>query len=168
MAASGLPEAERRAIAGSRASERARSPAEVAGVADLLLRAAKSMSAPVPENPVDGLSRAPSVIEAALRHIEANIGSNLRVPDLAEKAGLGGDRFARLFKITTGQTVQAYLNSRRVARARELLTTTDWRVSEIAFACGYDSLSHFNRMFRRNTGMSPVQFRAQCTKGTGG
>ncbi len=59
----------------------------------------------------------------------------------------------------TGQSFVAYLNSFRVARAQELLASTDQAISEISLETGFCNQSYFGVIFRRITGVTPLQYR---------
>ena len=64
-----------------------------------------------------------------------------------------------LFKDVTGQSFVAYLNNFRVARAQELLAFTDQAISEISLETGFCNQSYFGVIFRRITGITPLQYR---------
>jgi AraC-like DNA-binding protein len=64
-----------------------------------------------------------------------------------------------MFKKATGMTFTDYLGRVRVEKAKNLLLNPHLRVSEIAYAVGFQSLTHFNRVFRALTGQSPTDFR---------
>ena len=65
----------------------------------------------------------------------------------------------RQFKKATGLTFTDYLGRVRVEKAKSLLLNPNLRISEIAYAVGFQSLRHFNRVFRELTGQSPTDFR---------
>jgi transcriptional regulator GlxA family with amidase domain len=67
--------------------------------------------------------------------------------------------FMHLFKEVTGQSFVAYLNRFRVARARSLLASTDKAISEISLETGFCNQSYFGVIFRRITGMTPLEYR---------
>ena len=67
--------------------------------------------------------------------------------------------FCKIFKDNTGMTFTHYLARTRVEAAKELLLNPATRISEAAYESGFQSLSQFNRMFRRVTGQSPTDFR---------
>jgi AraC-like DNA-binding protein len=81
--------------------------------------------------------------------------------ELASACGLSVRHFTRAFKATTGLPPHRWLLRRRVDRAMELLTATDYSLSEIAQACGFIDQSHFTRVFRAITGFSPGIWRRQ-------
>lgn len=81
---------------------------------------------------------------------------------LEEVAGLAHmteTSFSRYFKKMVGRSFSDYLNDLRLARACQLLTETRKHISEIAFASGFNSTTHFNRMFLRKKGMTPRDYR---------
>jgi AraC-like DNA-binding protein len=67
--------------------------------------------------------------------------------------------FCKMFKKATGLTFTDYLAHARIKRARNLLLNPHARVSEVAYACGFASLTHFNRVFKRVVGKSPTDYR---------
>ena len=67
--------------------------------------------------------------------------------------------FCKIFKKVTGMTFTEYLGRVRVEKAKNLLLNPHLRISEIAYAVGFQSLTHFNRVFRELTGQSPTDFR---------
>jgi AraC-like DNA-binding protein len=66
-----------------------------------------------------------------------------------------------LFKKRTGVTFTEYLTRVRIERVKELLVNPNLRISEIAFQAGFQSLTHFNRVFLKLTGQSPTEYRAR-------
>jgi AraC-like DNA-binding protein len=149
-------------VLGESAGARLRTAAELAGVAGLVAKIAEAMGHAA-HREVEGGTPRSSAVAGCLRHIECNLGEELRIGEMAARFGLSADRFARIFKRETGANFQTYLHRRRIARARELLAGTDWRIAEIAFACGFESIPHFNRIFRRIAGRSPRAERARAT-----
>lgn len=104
-------------------------------------------------------------LDAVLEHIEAQLHAPRPAPntlvlaELARIAGVSLHHFARRFRAQTGFSPHAYIQSRRMARAWEMLTRTSASVAEIALECGYESTSHFHAQFRRLHGCSPTRVR---------
>ena len=71
--------------------------------------------------------------------------------------------FCKMFKKATGLTFTDYLGRVRVEKAKNLLLNPHLRVSEIAYTVGFQSLTHFNRIFRKITGEAPTAFRDNGT-----
>jgi len=67
--------------------------------------------------------------------------------------------FCKIFKKATGMTFTDYLGRVRVEKAKNLLLNPHLRIGEIAYAVGFQSLTHFNRVFQELTGESPTTFR---------
>ena len=81
------------------------------------------------------------------------------LPTLAGRCGLSVSRLAHLFKAQTGLSPQNFSERRRMERASQLLRFTNLSVGEIATEVGFESAFYFTRRFRRQTGLSPSQFR---------
>ena len=80
---------------------------------------------------------------------------------LASEVALSRAAFAKRFKSLVGRSMFQYLTSVRMQRARELLTTTQLPVYEVASRSGYESELAFKRVFKRSTGKTPNQYRKQ-------
>ncbi len=89
--------------------------------------------------------------------------AHLQLADAAGVAGLARAHFSHLFHRETGVTFTRYVQTRRIKEAKYLLTDTALSITEICFACGFNSLTHFNRVFRGVAGCSPSQFRLHKT-----
>jgi AraC family transcriptional regulator len=95
----------------------------------------------------------------ALAYIEANLGSRIETCELAGLVSCSKGHFSRAFKRSLGLPPMAYVATRRVERAKRMMTTTREQLTEIALACGFADQSHLNRSFRRVVGMSPGLWR---------
>jgi AraC-like DNA-binding protein len=94
-------------------------------------------------------------LEDVRRYIDANSEKQFALEDLSEMAGLNKNYFCRAFKKYTGATVFNYILNRRIQKAMIALRTTDEKVISIAYECGFNDLSYFNRTFKRITGKTP-------------
>jgi transcriptional regulator GlxA family with amidase domain len=101
------------------------------------------------------------------RFINANLATPLTVSQLAVQAQLSASYFIRAFKVSFGTTPRAYVLRKRIERAKELMRSTSDALADIAVACGLSDQSHLNRLFRRFTGMSPLQWRRSQTEWAG-
>jgi len=95
----------------------------------------------------------------ALRHMQAELGRNWTVEDLARSVGASRTTFARIFKATAGESPLKHLTRLRLSRAAELLRHSDLALAEIAEHVGYRSEFAFNRAFKRHLGSAPGLFR---------
>ena len=85
----------------------------------------------------------------------------LGVDDMARAAGLSRAHFSREFRRTFGTSPHAYLLTRRLERAAELLRVTDHSVAEICVSVGLQSVGSFTTSFKRMHGVSPTAYRAK-------
>jgi AraC-like DNA-binding protein len=95
--------------------------------------------------------------------VEAFMQSHLQTPlsrqDFADAVNLSASHVARLFRQTTGKTLVDRLTEFRMYQARILLRQSTLPITHVALEVGYASFSHFARVFRANTGVTPSEFR---------
>jgi len=101
------------------------------------------------------------LIQRAKAYIEEHQAEGLSLSAVSRSVNTSPYYFCKVFKRSTGLTFTIYLARVRVERAKTLLLNPHVRVSEAAFQVGFQSLSQFNRMFRRITGESPTTYRAR-------
>jgi AraC-like DNA-binding protein len=97
-------------------------------------------------------------------HIDRHYARELTVDTLAALAGLSPFHFIRAFRAAFGQTPHQYVRGRRIERAKELLATTMFPVTEVCDKVGFQSLGSFTTLFRRLTGETPAEYRAARRK----
>jgi AraC family transcriptional regulator len=98
-------------------------------------------------------------------YVDTNIDSSILVEDLAGIVSLSAAHFCRAFKKSFSATPHAYIVSRRVERAQELMRTTRTPLSQIALDCGFADQTHLSKLFRRLTGRTPNNWRRTYTLG---
>lgn len=98
---------------------------------------------------------------SAIGYIKDNLQEKLTVEDIAQQAGFSKFYFLRLFKRVTGCTVVQYINLLRCETAKELLRSGNHTVKETALLCGFDNLSYFSTVFKKNTGYLPGAYKGQ-------
>lgn len=109
----------------------------------------------------NGTSAAESVrIWKARNYIHEHAGEELSLGKVARAANTSANYFSEKFKEATGVNFVRYVAQARFEKATQLMRQADLRVSEIAFAVGFQSLSQFNRVFKKFAGISPTEFRA--------
>ena len=101
-------------------------------------------------------SRRIEMVDAYLKEHYAEV---IRLSDLSALVNMTEVGFSRFFKRAMGVTLSDYLIGMRVGHASRMLVDTDMTVSEIAYACGFNNISNFNRLFRKHRARSPQQFR---------
>jgi AraC family transcriptional regulator len=102
----------------------------------------------------------------ALAYIEANLGSKIAIGEVADLVALSKNHFSRAFKQSLGSSPMTYVATRRVERAKLMMTSSRERLSDIAVACGFADQSHLNRYFRRVVGISPGLWRRSVAAST--
>jgi AraC-like DNA-binding protein len=98
------------------------------------------------------------------RFIEEHSAEELSLSKVAKVVNISPNYLSEKFKHVTGVNFVDYIARTRFEKARNLLQNTNLRISEIAFAVGFQSLSQFNRVFKKLSGKSPTEFRARFLK----
>jgi AraC-like DNA-binding protein/ligand-binding sensor protein len=99
------------------------------------------------------------MIRRARAYILANQADSIDLDKVAQAMHVSTFYFCKMFKKATGLTFTDYLSRVRVEKAKTLLLNPHLRISEIAYDVGFQSLTHFNRMFRKIVGESPTAYR---------
>ena len=102
----------------------------------------------------------------AIDTIEANLGEDLRLDEVASAAGVSRYHFCRTFQAMTGWTVMGYVRARRLTRAAELLRDGSLPIVDIALDCGFGSQQAFTRSFSDFFCVSPGSVRNGRWTGT--
>ena len=109
--------------------------------------------------------KGPSVIgEAKLYMSKHFTDPNLMLQDVARAVNMSNSRFSTVFSQQNGQTFTEYLIYLRLNKAKELLKTTNTKSSQIARESGYNDAHYFSYIFKKNTGLTPSEYRAQHQK----
>ena len=101
----------------------------------------------------------PVAIWKARKFIEEHSGEELSLTKVAKLVNMNANYLSENFKQVTGINFVEYVARTRFANACDLLRNPNLRISEIAFAVGFQSLSQFNRVFKRLSGKSPTEYR---------
>ncbi|MBC2595911.1 helix-turn-helix domain-containing protein [Ruficoccus amylovorans] len=102
-------------------------------------------------------------VERMIATITARFREPLSVEQIARSANLNPEYAMRLFRKRWGMTLGTFLQHQRVAEARRLLLLSDLPVIDVAFACGFQSLSRFYHAFKKQSGFSPRAYRLRFT-----
>jgi AraC-like DNA-binding protein/ligand-binding sensor protein len=100
-------------------------------------------------------------ISRAKQFIHDNQAENLSLGQVAKAVNMSTFYFCKMFKRAAGLNFTEYVSRVRVEKAKNLLLNRNLRVSEIAYEVGFQSLTHFNRVFKKITGQSPTEYRGQ-------
>lgn len=108
--------------------------------------------------PVRSMS-GPGWLSGILENIDDKLRKGMSLHELAKRAAVSPAHFSRAFKKHTGMTLTDYALARKVIMAKECLLQTDDTMAAIAEACGFESLPHFYRQFKKMTGSTPAAYR---------
>jgi len=107
----------------------------------------------------DSKEEAPDRLSEIYRYVQNNFHKDISLKDIAGVAGLTPQSFCRWFKKSTGKHFFDYLNEVRIFNACEMLIGSATSVAGVAYHCGYNTISNFNKLFKDATGLTPGQFR---------
>lgn len=97
----------------------------------------------------------------AIKYVQDHIHQNLTVKDLADQACMSEPNFFRCFKQQYGVTPVEHINQQRILLATKLLQNTQYPIADICFACGYNNLNYFLKVFKKTLGVTPANYRRQ-------
>lgn len=97
-------------------------------------------------------------------YIAQHYSEDIRLETLADLVGMTPVAFSRFFHQRTGRTLSSYIIDIRIGTASRQLIDSDLTVAEICYDCGFNTLSNFNRLFRKHKGCSPTEFRENFHK----
>jgi len=109
--------------------------------------------------PSTGKRKNDDLVHSFMLHLRKNLHRHIPMKELSELFNYHEKYLARLFKQEAGITITSYLWAVRTGKAMELLSSTDWPVSEIALESGYRDLTYFYLLFRKQTGILPGEYR---------
>ena len=126
------------------------------------------LSAAEIENATSGNRAEPVAIWKARKYIDEHSREELSLTRVAKAVNMNGNYLSENFKQVTGIKFVDYVAHVRFKNACDLLRNSRLRISEIAFAAGFQSLSQFNRVFKTFSGKSPTQYRAAAVGAAAG
>ena len=113
------------------------------------------IGAPYYEMQPDGNAR----INKIVQFVEKNYHHKISLEDVGELVGMSASSVSRFFKQRTRHNFWDYLNGFRIDRAAQMMIETEHTISEISYACGFNNISNFNRVFRERIGTTPSDYR---------
>ena len=102
-------------------------------------------------------------VDAAAEYVRKNFEKNITLTEAARLYFINEKYLGQLFRKQMGQSFTAYLNNVRLEKAKDMLLNTNDSVIDISDVCGYQNVTYFNRVFKRNTGKTPTQYRNEMT-----
>ncbi|MEO7313324.1 MAG: AraC family transcriptional regulator [Chitinophagaceae bacterium] len=98
-------------------------------------------------------------IDKIFKYLFSNFSNDIKLEDVAEVANMNKQAFCRFFKARTQKTLIQFINEIRIANAIKMMTKEDVNIGSIAYECGYNSISNFNKFFRLVTNKTPSAFK---------
>jgi len=105
------------------------------------------------------------VVKKAILMIDSDVSAELSLHALAENQGISDGYLSAVFKRETGKNVSEYIREARVNRAIHLLGTTDLQIQTVAMHCGIMDAQYFTKIFKKQTGRSPNEYRELLRRG---
>lgn len=104
----------------------------------------------------DGIS---AIVNKTIDYINNNLDKELTRKEICDQVYIHQDYLSKVFKKETGKTISEYIFDKRIALAKDLLKNTDEPIGVVCEKAGYSFNSHFSKMFKMKTGISPQQYR---------
>ncbi|MGG1550384.1 AraC family transcriptional regulator [Paenibacillus ferrarius] len=99
--------------------------------------------------------------EKAVDYIKSHYMREIKLQDAAAQATMSPAYFSTMFKLLKGKSFIEYVNDIRLTEAMKLLKQTGHSIEEISYRIGFNHLTHFHRMFKKTTGLTPAEYRKQ-------
>lgn len=112
-----------------------------------------------------GTHAEPPIFARARAFVEEHFTEQISLRQAAAAARVSPFHFCKVFKRVTGLTFTVFVARHRIEKAKNLLFNAHYRISEICYAVGFESLSHFNRRFYEYVGESPTSYRRRLQRG---
>ena len=104
-------------------------------------------------------------IERAVEYMNQSFQKHITLTEVAKLANMTDVSFSRFFRSRTGITFMDSLLEMRLGHASRLLIDTTQSVAEVAYNCGFNNISNFNRLFKKKKGCTPREFRENYSYG---
>jgi AraC-like DNA-binding protein len=98
-------------------------------------------------------------IDIVFGHVSKNFKQSIPLDEIAGKVSMTVPAFCRYFKKVTGKTFTQFVNEFRIVHATKLLAENPTSITDICFESGFNNFSHFNKLFKKFTGKSPLKYR---------
>ncbi len=102
-------------------------------------------------------------IDRIMEYLKTNFDKNISLKEAAKIAGMTEVALSRFFKLRTGKTFVDTLNEVRLGTASRMLIDTTDSITEVAYKCGFNNMSNFNRIFKKKKDCTPKEFRQSYT-----
>ena len=131
----------------------------------LLVIVGRAFHAEIKDSPEMQLfNRHCDAITHAIRYIDENFDRPITLEEVSRYALLSQSYFSYMFKTLTGKTYLEYVHELRIKKAMDLLAHSQNKIADICFLSGFNSINHFDRIFKSMVGLSPSQYRSAARK----
>lgn len=103
--------------------------------------------------------RASDILKRVKTYVDAHLGDDLSLLKLSDIMFFNPSYLSRLFKQLSGENLTGYIQAKRIEKAKSMLGRNEHRVNDIAVAVGFGSATNFTRFFKKETGMTPAEYR---------
>ncbi|MGZ5804667.1 MAG: GlxA family transcriptional regulator [Xanthobacteraceae bacterium] len=138
---------------------------------EVALQVAKSLLLSMPRQRQTGYSVLPlspphsdEKIRRVEEYVQQHLNGDVSIDTLADRAGMGPRNFIRRFKGATGRLPGAYIQTLRIAAAKEMLEHGAMSIQDVCSKVGYEDVAFFRSLFKRHTGMTPAEYRSRFAK----
>ena len=111
------------------------------------------------------VNKTDSVANQICMYIDAHYQEEIHRDQLAELVFLNTDYMSRIFKKEKGISISTYILQKRVDEAKKLLVQSNLPINTVSLYVGYSNFSYFTKMFKENTGYTPLEYRRKVKKG---
>jgi AraC-like DNA-binding protein len=112
-------------------------------------------------NNTDTISYNSRRVHVVMEHLNKNFHKEVSLSEVAKLIAMSDVAFSRFFKMRTGKTFVDTLNEVRLGHASRMLIDTTQSINEIAYRCGFNNMSNFNRIFKKKKKCTPKEFRLE-------
>lgn len=119
----------------------------------------------MPKKDIAATDSMKDIVKKAAAWIDDHFTEELTLASIAERYHVESSYFSRVFRQETGVNLILYITKKRIEKSREYIRESDRNLTEIAFMVGYDDYTYFSRVFKKNEGISPREYRSRCRDG---
>jgi len=98
-------------------------------------------------------------IRQAKTILDENFDKHITIPQLARQAGINEAKLKEGFRELYGNSIHTYIQQLRLEKAKQLLLTTTMPITDITYHIGYSHVTHFTTLFKKETGLTPTEYR---------
>ena len=102
------------------------------------------------------------IVQKAAAWIDSHYAESLTLASIAERYHVESSCFSKIFRQEMGINLILYITQKRMEKSKQYIRDSEIGLMEIAFMVGYDDYTYFSRVFKKNEGMSPREYRAAC------